>query len=167
MFETELAEIETIADEMIGEDLPEIDLTEDPGTYEKFVAFHLGSGLYGVAADKVAEVSRPLELTPLPHSPSGLLGVIGVRDEIFAVVDLRSAIGETAPDSEARMKLVLLNSSDPHETRIGFFVDKMFEIVSAAATPLEEDDDIVIASAETDAGDLGIINTEKLQLLLV
>jgi len=150
----------------IGDELPEIELQNDPGSSQKFVAFHLGSGLYGVAAEKVAEVSRPIELTPLPHSPSGLLGIIGVRDEIFAVVDLRTAIGETPPDPAARMKLVLLNPSNSKETRIGFFVDRMFEIVSADAEPLEDDDDIVIASAETDAGKLGIINTEKLQILL-
>ena len=148
----------------IGEE-PVFELLEDAALSPKFVAFHLGAGLYGVAAEKVAEVSRPIELTPLPHSPNGLLGIIGVRDEIFAVVDLRTAIGETAPDPAARMKLVLLNSSDAKETRIGFFVDRMFEIVSAVAEPLD-DDDILIASAETDAGKLGIINTDKLQALL-
>jgi chemotaxis signal transduction protein len=150
---------------LTGEE-PAFELTDDAGISQKFVAFHLGDSLYGIAAEKVAEVSRPIELTPLPHSPNGLLGIIGVRDEIFAVVDLRTAIGETPPDPAARMKLVLLNSADAKETRIGFFVDKMFEIVSAVAEPLDDEDDIVIASAEIDAGRLGIINTDRLQALL-
>lgn len=149
----------------IGEE-PAFESPDDAGFSPKFVAFHLGSGLYGVAAEKVAEVSRPIELTPLPHSPNGLLGIIGVRDEIFAVVDLRTAIGETAPDPAARMKLVLLNPSNTNETRIGFLVDRMFEIVSADAELLDDRDDIIFANAETDAGKLGIIDPDKLHALL-
>ncbi len=164
MFETTL--VEAMPEEILGEEMPEIDMSDDPGMLDKFVAFHLGSGLYGVAAEKVAEVSRPIELTPLPHAPPGLLGIIGMRDEIFAIVDVRTAIGETPPDPEARMKLVLLNSKDANETRVGFFVDRMFEIVSAVAVPMD-DEDMIIATTETDAGKLSIINTEKLQLLLI
>ncbi len=135
-----------------------------PGSFDRFVAFHLGSGLYGVPAERVAEVSRPLELTPLPYSPAGLLGIAGFRDEIVAVVDLRSAIEETPAEPEARTKLVILNAA-ANETRIAFLVDKMFEIVSAPSGPFDGNE-LIAASAELDTGELKILDTENLRLLL-
>lgn len=64
---------------------------EEPAVSEiiEIVEFQLSSERYGVESSYVCEVYLLKELTPLPCTPSFLLGVVNVHGQIISVIDIR------------------------------------------------------------------------------
>lgn len=54
----------------------------------EFFCFRLGGLNWGIPSENVREVIRAGPLTPLPRSPSYLMGVCGHRGEVLPVMDL-------------------------------------------------------------------------------
>lgn len=133
---------------------------------DKYVTFFLGGSLFAVPASKVLEVTRPTTITPLPHAPQRLLGIAGVRGEVVAVIDLRSAIGATSAPTSDRPKLVILNAEE-NETRIGFLVDAMHEIAFVAADEIgNAEHEYIIGTTASDGASLRILAVDRLSNLL-
>jgi purine-binding chemotaxis protein CheW len=63
-------------------------LTAQVRPEQEFFCFRLGDLRLGVPSENVLEVLRAGLLTPLPRSPSFLLGVTGHRGEVLPVMDL-------------------------------------------------------------------------------
>ncbi len=55
---------------------------------EEFFVFRLGALTLAVYSKHVSEVSRLTPMTPLPRTPSFLLGVVGNRGQVMPVIDL-------------------------------------------------------------------------------
>ena len=53
------------------------------------VEFRLGSDSYGLPLGNVREVAPLQHFTPVPSTPAWLLGLMNLRGEIIAIVDLR------------------------------------------------------------------------------
>jgi purine-binding chemotaxis protein CheW len=62
----------------VAEDSPEL------------LIFEVGGQRYGLPAADVREVLRAVTLTPLPHAPALVEGVINVRGTLIPVLDLRA-----------------------------------------------------------------------------
>lgn len=61
----------------------------------QIVTFRVGSEEYGLDIGVITEALRPLRITPLPHMPRFIEGVIDLRGTIIPVVDLRKRFGLT------------------------------------------------------------------------
>lgn len=59
----------------------------------QIVIFTLDEQGYGIPLNAVSRVVRMVEITPLPGSPAFISGVVNVRGEIMAVIDLRQRFG--------------------------------------------------------------------------
>jgi purine-binding chemotaxis protein CheW len=57
------------------------------------IVFELGGLRVGLAAAAVREVHRAVTIVPLPGAPPAVEGVIDVRGELVAVLDLRTRFG--------------------------------------------------------------------------
>lgn len=57
--------------------------------YIGIIVFSLSDEMYGIESDFVSEVYPLKDFTPLPGIPSYILGVINVRGQILAVIDLK------------------------------------------------------------------------------
>ena len=55
--------------------------------------FRVGSSLFGADVHHVQEVVRDQLLEPVPRAPSAIAGLINLRGQILAVIDLRSRLG--------------------------------------------------------------------------
>lgn len=93
----------------------------------KFITFSLGAKLYGLSAELVEEISNPLPVTRLPGAPSGVAGIAPLRDEIIAVVDLRTILREQNLTLSNRSKFIIAHS-DLAEMRIAIPVDRVREM---------------------------------------
>lgn len=61
------------------------------------VTFTLAGERYGIEAELVREIVRLNDFTPVPGAPPFVIGVINLRGEIVAVVDLRLLLAISAP----------------------------------------------------------------------
>lgn len=89
---------------------------------EEFFIFRVGELTLGVRSEHVREVTRMGPLTPLPRSPSFLLGVVGHRGEVVPLVDLLRFLGqgESRPTSRSRLFI-----SDTNDHVVGFLADQV------------------------------------------
>jgi purine-binding chemotaxis protein CheW len=74
----------------------------------KISTFRVDGELFGVDALQVQEVSRYLELTPVPLAPAAVGGVMNLRGEVVTALDLRRLLGRPdRPATEKPMNVVL------------------------------------------------------------
>ncbi|PZR17322.1 MAG: chemotaxis protein CheW [Archangium gephyra] len=87
---------------------------------EEFFVFRVGDLTLGVRSEHVREVTRMGPLTPLPRSPSFLLGVVGHRGEVVPLVDLLRFLsqGESKPSNRSRLFI-----SESGGQVVGFLAD--------------------------------------------
>lgn len=87
---------------------------------EEFFIFRVGELNLGVRSDLVREVTRMGPLTPLPRSPSFLVGVVGHRGEVIPLVDLLRFLGQGESRAAARTRLFI---SEQGDFVVGFLAD--------------------------------------------
>jgi len=84
---------------------------EDAAALE-WVEFLLAHEKYGLASSHVREV-HPLEnLTPLPCTPSFVLGIVNLRGEILSVIDIKKFFGLPEKGLTDLNKIIVLQSAN-------------------------------------------------------
>lgn len=91
----------------------------------KIVIFSLSGDRYAFAGTSVLEILPVEEVSPIPGTPSCILGLIVVRGDIESVVNLRSVLG--LPEDAEREGTIVLASSGT--VRSGILVDEVADVV--------------------------------------
>jgi len=84
------------------------------------VVFSQAAARYAVESVYVREVQPGIELTPLPCTPSFVAGVINVRGDILAVIDLRIFFGLQAVVAEPPTHVIIV---EPADSAFGILAD--------------------------------------------
>ena len=120
------------------------------------VRLRVAGEAYAVPVGNVLEVVRPGEVTPVPGSAAGLLGVLNLRGHVLAVADLAQILGLRAAAAPARMLV-----AESGELRAGFVIDEVSE-VGELGHPTEATESELLAGATLADGDLiGIIDLDR------
>lgn len=99
----------------------------------RLVTFVLDRGLYGVDVAAVREVLRGLPTTRVPLAPAGLAGLVNLRGEVLATLDLRQRLGLDPREDGAEPVLVVTHGrSEPD----ALLVDRIGEVVDVTDLPL-------------------------------
>ena len=102
---------------------PPSNATVDEGVL--VLGVRLGTENYGIDIGQVSEIVRRQAITPLPHQPTYVEGVMNIRGTIIPVVNLRRRFDlGGAPAEEPRV--VIVNSS---EGTAGILVDSVSEVI--------------------------------------
>jgi purine-binding chemotaxis protein CheW len=94
--------------------------TEGTGLQLEVAEFHLGEETFALPSTTVREVYPLKGLTPLPCTPSCVLGVINVRGRILPVVDLASVLGIAKQQISEQSSVILMKAG---ELEAGIVVD--------------------------------------------
>lgn len=89
---------------------------------EEFFIFRVGELSLGVRSELVREVTRMGPMTPLPRSPSFLLGVVGHRGEVVPLIDLLRFLGQGESKVVARSRIFI---SEQGDFVVGFLADQV------------------------------------------
>lgn len=103
---------------------------------ERFLVatFYLGTDLFALEALKVQEIVRFHKMTPVPHAPDYVLGLINLRGQIVTAIDLRHRLtGESANVTEESMNLILKNDDGV----CSVVVDDIGDVLEVGAGQLE------------------------------
>jgi len=107
----------------------------------ELLAFELAGSPYAIPVERVREIVREREVTPMPRVPSSVLGVVALRGEIIQVVDLRMRLDLETPETTRRSRVIVLHGDDKRVT--GVLVDAVQEVLR-----VPEDQISVSSSAE-------------------
>ncbi len=101
----------------------------EPAPREELVqlcAFQVGGEEYVLDIMRIREILAPQRITPVPHAPPFVVGVINLRGAIIPVVDLRERLGVpvTAPTRRTRLLIALIGTR-----KVALVVDAVTEVV--------------------------------------
>jgi purine-binding chemotaxis protein CheW len=118
------------AKELAKEPLPENVMQK----YLKVVEYSLGKEKYGIEASCIREVCALGDLTPLPSTPPFILGIINVRGQILAVVDMKKIFNLPAQKLTDLTKILII---DIHPATFGVLVDEVLGMRFIAPSELQ------------------------------
>lgn len=137
---------------------------------ERFVSFEVGSKVFCIPANEIAEISHPLPVVPLPRASSKFLGISSLRGNIVAVADPAPLVGESVSSPDGRSKFIVLRSAS-FECPIVFAVEKMRDIISSSLSDFQsvENDDgaAVVGTASRDGEIIHFLDPAKIRARLL
>ncbi|TGD41918.1 hypothetical protein EEB11_16315 [Pseudotabrizicola sediminis] len=135
---------------------------DDPRTYVTFV---LAEQLLAVDVAMVREILDMQTITRLPNAPGDLLGMIDIRGENVALVDLPGRLGLHGGKSEGAGRIIVLEFGTNPATPIGVIADR---VLGVAEIP---DDEIGAAPSAMTSWDASVlrgvarVNGQLIQIL--
>jgi purine-binding chemotaxis protein CheW len=91
------------------------------------ILFRLADETYGIGKDFVAEVYPLKDVTPLPCTPSYVVGLINVRGEIKTMIDIRKFFNLPDKGLSERSRVILVET---HSMEVGILADDVLGINS-------------------------------------
>jgi purine-binding chemotaxis protein CheW len=100
------------------------------------ITFYLGDFIFGIPAEKVVEINKDLEITPVPLADEFILGIMNLRGQIVTVIDLQKKI-KLQGDLNYRLNLIIKKDNE----LLSFLVEKIGDIMEVPVAKLEETPD--------------------------
>jgi chemotaxis signal transduction protein len=82
------------------------------GETQQYVAFRVGSAHCCIAADSLSEVTQPLPVSRLPGSPSEIVGIAPLRENVLGVLNLQKVLGASICDLPSKPKFLILAAKE-------------------------------------------------------
>lgn len=101
----------------------------------QLVVFKIGDEEFGVDIVQVREIVRLLEITRMPKAPAFIEGVVNLRGQVVAVIDLARRLDvPTKPRSE-NTRIIIVEIE--HNT-VGMIVDSVSEVLRLSSDSVED-----------------------------
>ena len=111
----------------------------------QLVAFRVGQEEFGVDGKKVEGVISLVDITRMPRSPEFVEGIINLRGQIIAVVDLAARLGVEAPERGPATRIVVVEAQD---VKVGLIVDSP-EVININREDIEASPALVAGDIES------------------
>jgi purine-binding chemotaxis protein CheW len=105
-----------------------------PAAAEPFILFDLAGATYAIRSREIQQLEMIGAVTPVPHAPSFVDGVVSVRGQVIPVVNLRSRFGFERVAFDLRSRLLVLRRDG---RTVGFAVDSAREFASIPAGAIQ------------------------------
>jgi len=105
----------------------------------EFVTFFTGGQSFSMDIRQVREIRRWTPVTPLPHAPAEVLGVMNLRGSVIPIYDLAVRFGLTpTPDNPRNVVVIAAHESQT----VGLLVESVSEILSISPDRIQEAPDL-------------------------
>jgi purine-binding chemotaxis protein CheW len=137
------------------------------GELRELLVLWLDGDPYALPVERVREIVRLRPITPVPHVPDAVRGVISLRGEIVQVIDLRRRLELPAREASAvdrRDRIVVLDGDD--RGMAGLLVDRVSEVLRTRADTFRpsaaRDSDTVTALVPCGEGFVSLFDVDRL-----
>jgi len=136
---------------------------EEMEIHEKYMLFNLADQEYGINILKIHEVISMMPITPVPHLPNFIKGVINIRGKVIPIMDLRLKLGINAADYTTTTCIIIVRTE---KILIGFVADSFSGMLNIKRKDIEKVPEAPGFGSNTDYI-LGIAKIEeKLKILI-
>lgn len=91
---------------------------------DRYVCFRLGGQEFAIPIGDVKETIRPRPVTPVFHTPDFVLGLVNLRGEVVAVLDVARILGLGPTDIGSESRIVVVKRGP----KAGIVVDALSEV---------------------------------------
>ena len=77
---------------------------------QKVVVFESGNEEYAISIESVLSIEKNEVITPIPHLPSYMLGIVNVRGDLIPVLDYEEILYHKSSDGSPQAKLLVLKT---------------------------------------------------------
>lgn len=136
---------------------------QEPMQQYEFLGVRIEGEFMGIFLKYVLEISKNLEVFPIPLTPSYIKGVINLRGEILPVISLKEIIGMRRTVEPTR--LIILETA---KGKIAAEVDSVYGVIRIREDQIEPNpmssiySEFLSSVAQTKEGFISIIDLEKL-----
>ncbi len=129
----------------------------------EFLGVKIEDEFIGISLKNVLEISKVLEVFPVPLSPSYIKGVINLRGEILPVISIKEMINIKKTRQETRLIIIETNLG-----KLAIMVDEVYGVVRISEEQLEPNpmtsiySDYISNVAQIKHGFISIIDLDKL-----
>ncbi|NEO31299.1 MAG: chemotaxis protein CheW [Symploca sp. SIO3C6] len=128
-----------------------------------YLTFSLNNFLYSISTVCVEEVFPLPELTPITQAGCDIVGVVNLRGDLLAVIDLNPRLGYQSPDYRLTDSIVVLKSK---ELRIGIIVNEVYDIIQISLQEISSNFDNEVKTVKYPQIIAGVfINTRDIFIL--
>ncbi|MGQ0540423.1 MAG: chemotaxis protein CheW [Blastocatellia bacterium] len=131
----------------------------------RFLCFFLGSELFGIETEKIAEVIDPLSVTTIPLAPPFVNGIAAHRGEIISLLNPKNLFKDSSSPIDGKKKWVVFNVN-AGETQFAFPVDRIHEIMSFKVSGLRKTEAgspvPMLGAVETASGTCNLMDISRL-----
>lgn len=106
----------------------------EPSTY---VTFELSGQVFAVDVAHVREILDLQPIVSLPNAPGDLLGMVDVRDQAIAIVDLPGKLGLSAARDAQDGRILVFEMGAGPRTPIGVIADRVLGVVTIPDAEIE------------------------------
>jgi purine-binding chemotaxis protein CheW len=100
----------------------------------QLVVFSLGREEFAVEVTQVREIMRMEEITRMPKSPHFVEGIINLRGQIIAVVELAKRLNLEVGERDSDTRIIVVEAED---IKVGMIVDAVSEVLRVSADAVE------------------------------
>ena len=112
-----------------------IDVTHELShTANQFLTFTLDNQDFAIDILQVQEIRNFTTITPIPNSPTEVMGVINLRGTVVPVIDLRTALS-FEPAKDFKFAVIIVANIDTHV--VGLVVDAVSDVIDLDAGDVE------------------------------
>jgi purine-binding chemotaxis protein CheW len=139
-------------------------MAEDAKTAEEIqlVVFSLGREEFAVEVTQVREIMRMEEITRMPKSPHFVEGIINLRGQIIAVLELAKRLNLESGGRSGETRIIVVEAED---IKVGMIVDSVSEVLRVGAEAVEPSP--TLATDISSAFLRGVVKTDNRLIILL
>ncbi|WP_174062396.1 chemotaxis protein CheW [Agrobacterium larrymoorei] len=100
----------------------------------EIIAFMLHEQQFAVRTTSIREIRGWAPVTPIPHTPPEVLGVMNLRGTVIPIVDLSTKLGMAPTEATERSAIVVTSVKN---RTVGLMVDRVSDILTVSAADLQ------------------------------
>lgn len=125
-----------MAELMMGDDVGDEGILAAK-TLQTYMTFQLSDQFFAVDVRNVREVLDIQTISKLPNAPPDVIGMIDVRGEGIAILDIASRLGMGLKDAETARMIVFELSHNNESVPIGVVADRVLDVVDIHDSDVE------------------------------
>lgn len=106
----------------------------------EIVSFHLGDQEFCIDIMAIREIRGWAPVTPMPHTPPYVLGLINLRGAVIPVIDMACRLGMKPTEPSERAAIIV---TDIAGKLVGLLVEQVSDMMTISASDLQPAPDII------------------------
>jgi len=111
----------------------------------QLVIFKIGKEEFGVNIHQVKEIVRLTSITPIPRAPKFIEGVVNLRGQVLAVMDLAKRLELPSQPRSEKTRIIIV---EVENNIVGMIVDEVTEVLRLPMDKIEKTPQIIESEVE-------------------